>query len=557
MSKPSNNEFENEKETKDITEGIYLEGERTPVEHEAADENTVTEGIYLKGERSVVERDPVPEQPLPEIVRSTRSSSFDKRKHRSSRGSSSHHEDSALYEGGKKTVERDPVPEQPLPEIVRSTRSSSFDKRKHRSSHGSSLNHEDRVLYEGGKKTVERDPVSVKDEASDYIFLNPRRRKHHHHSSSSHHHSSSSGSSHHHSSSLVSSTRSSSHHHHHHHHHRWKNMEKWKKVLIIIVSVLLAVTILLLGTLMILIINGKGDLFTDKYNITGPQGAEIADDGREVYYNGHKYRLNESVTNLLLMGVDKENIDEKAENGMQGQADVIVVMAYDTKNKRITLINIPRDLMTDVPMYTARGEYTKTEKQQICLAYAYGDGKDRSCENVVNVVQRLFYNMPVKTYFALDLDGIVALNDSIGGVDVVSPETIDMFVKGQNYHLLGDSAESFVRSRRHDTAEANLLRNERQKTYANSFMNEMLYKTKRNISTPVNVFNASSPYSATNLNAGKVSYLAKEMVMGGTPVRESVSIEGTTTLNGNHAEFKLKEKEFYELFLRVYYEMVS
>ncbi len=75
------------------------------------------------------------------------------------------------------------------------------------------------------------------------------------------------------------------------------------------------------------------------------------------------------------------------------------MMAYDTKHKKITMINVPRDLMTDVPIYTADGVYSTTKKQQICLAYAYGDGKDKSCDNVKTVVERLFYNMPVKTYF--------------------------------------------------------------------------------------------------------------------------------------------------------------
>lgn len=70
-----------------------------------------------------------------------------------------------------------------------------------------------------------------------------------------------------------------------------------------------------------------------------------------------------------------------------------------------------------------------TEKQQICLSYSYGDGKESSCENTVNSVQRLFYNIPINTYFSLDLDGISALNDSVGGVDVVSPETIGEFVE--------------------------------------------------------------------------------------------------------------------------------
>ena len=355
------------------------------------------------------------------------------------------------------------------------------------------------IRLTGERLPVEQEDTTVKDDAEDYIFLKPKRAKHR--------------------STASGTIRRAK---------KRKKMKTWKKFLIGFVCGILAIIL----------------IFVD-------------DGGRYVHYNGHTYRLNESVTNLLFMGVDKRDLGDVSDYGTQGQADVIVMMAYDTKHKKITMINVPRDLMTDVPIYTADGVYSTTKKQQICLAYAYGDGKDKSCDNVKTVVERLFYNMPVKTYFALDMDGIVAVNDSVGGVDVVSPETIETFVKGQSYHLMGRQSERFVRARTHDNAQANLLRNERQKVYATSFMSGMLKATKKNLSVPVDVFNASAPYSATNLSASRISFLAKEVTLGGNPKTDIKSIAGDTKLNGKYAEFTLKEKEFYELFLSVYYDMVN
>lgn len=384
------------------------------------------------------------------------------------------------------------------------------------------------IRLTGERLPVEQEDTTVKDDAEDYIFLKPKRAKHR--------------------STASGTIRRAK---------KRKKMKTWKKFLIGFVCGILAIILIFGGTAFYLIFKGQSELFLDDYNITAPKGVQVDDGGRYVHYNGHTYRLNESVTNLLFMGVDKRDLGDVSDYGTQGQADVIVMMAYDTKHKKITMINVPRDLMTDVPIYTADGVYSTTKKQQICLAYAYGDGKDKSCDNVKTVVERLFYNMPVKTYFALDMDGIVAVNDSVGGVDVVSPETIETFVKGQSYHLMGEQSERFVRARVHDTAQANLLRNERQKVYATSFMSGMLKATKKNLSVPVNIFNASAPYSATNLSAAKVSFLAKEVVLGGNPQTEVKSVEGETKLKGNYAQFTLKEREFYELFLSVYYDMVK
>ena len=161
--------------------------------------------------------------------------------------------------------------------------------------------------------------------------------------------------------------------------------------------------ILTVGTVAYLIYQGGNELFNTDIHVTAPQGIETEENGKYVVYNGETYQFNEKVTNVLCIGVDKRNLDENNNNKVKasgGQADVLMLVSIDTSNGKITLFNISRDSMVDVTMYSAGGAYAGTEKQQICLSYSYGDGKESSCENTVNSVQRLFYNIPIGQPFA-------------------------------------------------------------------------------------------------------------------------------------------------------------
>lgn len=336
-----------------------------------------------------------------------------------------------------------------------------------------------------------------------------------------------------------------------------KKKKRLKKVLISIGCVFLSLILLAVGTFICLFIKGSNELLEGDYVITAPQGVEIQNDGEFVVYNGKTYQYNKNVTNILFMGVDKRELQETQVQGTGGQADVIVLLAVDTKTGKISMINISRDTMTDVTVYSANGGYVGSETQQLCLSYAYGDGKEKSCENTVNSVKRLFYNIPIKTYLALDLDGIAAVNDSVGGVDVTSPETIGSFAKGQNYHLEGQLAESFVRSRNHESADANTLRMQRQQVYATQFMNKVISATKENITTPVDLFNASSPYTCTNLNPSRVLYLAESVVMSDGMSVEMSTVPGESKMGKEYAEFYVDESKFYEQFLSVFYTQVQ
>lgn len=56
-------------------------------------------------------------------------------------------------------------------------------------------------------------------------------------------------------------------------------------------------------------------------------GVKVQNKGDLVIYKGHKYQYNENITNILFMGVDKENLDSKESKLKMrgaGQADTIL-----------------------------------------------------------------------------------------------------------------------------------------------------------------------------------------------------------------------------------------
>lgn len=335
-------------------------------------------------------------------------------------------------------------------------------------------------------------------------------------------------------------------------------MKTWKKVLIIVISVILALVICMATVLQVLWLNGRSSFFDVTLEMSVPDtiSAEVQENGEYIVYKGETYKYNKDITNILFMGVDKRSLDKENKTGTGGQADTIVMMAMDMKNRVMNLIALPRDTVTDVAVYTPGGHYNGIKQMQVCLAYAYGDGKSSSCENTVSSVKRVFYNVPINTYFALDLDGIAEVNDAIGGVDVVSPETIGQFTEGEKYHLEGDQAEKFVRDRSKTEVNASMKRLERQKVYARSFMSTMTSTIKKDVTKTISVYNETSPYSCTNLNAAKVTYLASEFVAGKGMSSKISSVPGKISLDEatGLARYDIDQEKFFELFLSVYYE---
>lgn len=422
------------------------------------------------------------------------------------------------------------------------------------------LSEEDTERAEKLKQAIAQENSSAYEDLDDFVYKQNKKRhrstggRHHRHKrtspsvlSPSHHRRRS-----------PSSKHKHKHHFHRHHHHR-KRMKRWQKVSIGIVAFLLALIIAGAATLFIMVNMGKNKLTdTTGFNIDVPKVASSAGNGDIITYKGQKYKYNSNITSILCMGIDKDNLSTiDGQVGTGGDADSLFVITMDLSNGKTKLINISRDLMTDIGIYSTSGGYVGEKRAQICLAYAYGDGKHTSCHNELVSVRRLLYNVPINNYLSLDLQGIGPINDSIGGVTVVSPETIDQFEKGKKYTLHGSLATAFVRSRSHATIEGNNLRMERQKLYLESFGSSLVNLTKSNLTTPVGIYNTATPYICTNIDASEVSFLAVNAIQGNYGEFEIVNVPGKMKRGEPYNEFIVNEKKLFELFLDVYYIPVS
>ena len=362
-----------------------------------------------------------------------------------------------------------------------------------------------------------------------------------------------------------SDSHNSSHRRHRHHHHhdpkarrrrrRRRKLRKVKKIMLRTLIFLGVIILIAAVTVFVMRHTGKNEMTAEDFNIKAPESldVQISDKGSHVVFEGKQYEYNKDIICMLILGIDQVSGVDDRQIGDNMQSDLIALCAIDSVNKKITIINIPRDIITDVKVYSPSGGYVEMKKLPIAEAFAYGDGKKGSCFNSAEAVSKLFYNLPIRTFFALNLDGIAELTDSVGGVDVVSPETIGEFEKGESYHLEGKKATNFVRRRATDRADANLLRNQRQKEYIHQFLQKFFSATRKNIAVPVDLYNVSKPYCCTNLNPDRITYLATEFVVNRHITPEYINVPVDVAQEDGAAKNYVREKEFYEMFLDVFY----
>ena len=335
-----------------------------------------------------------------------------------------------------------------------------------------------------------------------------------------------------------------------------------KRVAIVLAVIILLPTAVILGMWAI----GKSSLFGGKMDMSNAiDGVKVQNKGDLVIYKGHKYQYNENITNILFMGVDKDNLDSKDTKLKMrgaGQSDTIFLAAMDTSSGKVTLVNVPRDIMTYVRSYDKDGKYDGKKLRQICLAYAYGDGKKKSCENVAYAVSKVLYGVPIQSYMSIDLSAISILNDAIGGVNVQVigdlTSTDPALKEGTNVTLLGGQAETYVRSREFEPLDANLKRMQRQQQYVTSYIQKALQEMKSDLTLPLDLLNLVSDNSVTNLSASKITYLATKVSGSSFSSDNIYSIdckikEGET----GYAEYYPDETELFEMVLKVFYKQIS
>ncbi len=404
------------------------------------------------------------------------------------------------------------------------------------------------------EKAFEIEPKS--DEAS-RVHHHHSTEGEHHHSSGEHHHSHSSGSEHHHSNGEHHHSSSHSHHHssnsHHHHKHK-KKLSIPAKIGISAICIVLAVIIAFVGTFACLDLSGKNEL----------KNIDKQTDYQEVIeYNGSKYVYNQDVVAIAFLGVDKRELglNDNAV-GTGGQADADIVLTINTKTGKAKAIAVPRDTMVDIDLYSESGIFLRSENMQLCLSYAYGDGKAKSAENTTTSISRILYDVPISKYFALDLNGIKPINDAMGGVTVESLYDFPNLgiKKGDSVKLTGDLTETYVRQRDMDTVNASLNRTSRQVQYIKAFAAQVIPAVTQDFSVVSRLYETASKYSTTNLSLSNVTYLASLMLSKGITNFDTVTIEGEMKASDRkdyadfvYAEFYPDEDKLMQLVLDTFY----
>lgn len=269
------------------------------------------------------------------------------------------------------------------------------------------------------------------------------------------------------------------------------------------------------------------------------------------------YRKRE-LTNLLLIGVDWAEMDSPAASGRYaGQADFLLLLTFDKKNRTISTLQIDRDTMTDIRVYGPFGDYTGIRETQICLSHAYGATAAENCENTVWAASRLLGNIPVDGYLALDMSAITALNDALGGVTVTLEEDFSaldpQMVRGATIALQGKQAETFVRGRTGVGDGTNAARMKRQKAFMQKAGDLIAEGLERDSGFAGTLLDALSGHMTMNVTRGWLINKAYES--SGYRRTETRTLAGTHALGADgFTEFRADTDALNDLLTASFFE---
>lgn len=214
----------------------------------------------------------------------------------------------------------------------------------------------------------------------------------------------------------------------------------------------------------------------DRAEDVRPGGLKPSKEQEILKLDGKEYRRNTAIRAILCIGVDTRGDMEVYEAaGMAGQADGLFLIAQDMARDTVKILMIPRDTMTEITLFDLMGNELGKDRQHLTLAYAYGDGREGSCELMADAVSELMFGLKIDGTIAANISSVSILNDAAGGVTVtIRDEGLEskdpMLKKGSTVCLSGEQAELFVRYRDITKAQTAIGRMERQKQYMEEYI---------------------------------------------------------------------------------------
>ena len=344
--------------------------------------------------------------------------------------------------------------------------------------------------------------------------------------------------------------------HNRHHHRKSRHQRKKQKMLILG----LAAAVAFVGLAATVVINKLKE--QKNYHVTGANSVDVGAGYRYTEYNGKKYQYNNRVTTLLYAGLDSfDELKQTATYGDKARADSIMLIVLDEVSKKMSVVAINRDTMTEVHRFSRKGDDLGVYVTHLGYAYTNGDGGEASCENLKTAVSTLFNNLPIDGYMVSNQISIVMINDLVGGVTVTVPND-DLAAKypelttGNVVTLDESNVRAYVQQR--DTAVdfSNEGRIERQKSFVLSFMDEFGSMVKEDASSVWDSLEACSDWMQTDITKNKYLSLADAFSNTNLTPDSYYILEGEDQLGELHDEFYYDEDALQELIIKLFYREI-
>ena len=344
--------------------------------------------------------------------------------------------------------------------------------------------------------------------------------------------------------------------HNRHHHRKSRHQRKKQKMLILG----LAAAVAFVGLAATVVINKLKE--QKNYHVTGTNSVDVGAGYRYTEYNGKKYQYNNRVTTLLYAGLDSfDELKQTATYGDKARADSIMLIVLDEVSKKMSVVAINRDTMTEVQRFRRKGDDLGVYVTHLGYAYTNGDGGEASCENLKTAVSTLFNNLPIDGYMVSNQTSIVMINDLVGGVTVTVPND-DLAAKypelttGNVVTLDESNVRAYVQQR--DTAVdfSNEGRIERQKSFVLSFMDEFGTMVKEDASSVWDSLEACSDWMQTDITKNKYLSLADAFSNTNLTPDSYYILEGEDQLGELHDEFYYDEDALQELIIKLFYREI-
>lgn len=271
--------------------------------------------------------------------------------------------------------------------------------------------------------------------------------------------------------------------------------------------------------------------------------------------NGVEYFPKQDITVIMLLGTDQQGpVEASAGYTNESRCDAVELLILDHTEESYTVLSLNRDTMVTMPALGIGGKQAGTMYGQLALSHAFGDGLEQSCENTRTTISNLLYGITIDHYVSLSLEGIVVVNDAVGGVTVNVRDdfsaTDPTITKGE-LTLKGQQALNFVRYRRDVGDELNLSRMDRQEEYMDGLLVSFREKHQESDTFIISLYEELSPYMVTDCSVNVISGLLNRC--SDYARKEIVTPKGRNIRGETYYEFYLDEDKLDDLVLRLFY----